>query len=55
MTKILEVTIDLIAARKMLSVANYDTENLSDEEVFNLALAMNEIYGVTYNSIDNTN
>lgn len=43
-----KVTIDIEIARKMLNVAGYRTRSMSDEEVFDLALSMNEQYGVSY-------
>lgn len=48
MNKTIKVTVDIKIARLMLDVAGYQTENMSDEEVFDLALNMNEEYGVKY-------
>lgn len=47
MTKNVEVTVDIEAARTMLSVAGFVfIDNLTDDEVFEKALNMNEAYGV---------
>ena len=43
-----KVTIDIEIARKMLNVAGYRVDEMTDEEVFDLALSMNEVYGVNY-------
>ena len=47
--KTMEVSVDTDIARKMLRIAGYyDIDNKTDEEVFNLALRMNDCYAVTY-------
>lgn len=47
MTKNVEVTIDIAIARRMLRVAGFVfVDNLTDDEVFEQALKMNEKYGV---------
>lgn len=48
MTKMVEVTVDIGIARKILLVAGFtNVKNMTDEEVFLQALHMNEEYGVT--------
>ena len=48
MTKNVEITIDINIARKMLRVAGVLSVNtMTDEEIFEKALKMNEEYGVT--------
>lgn len=51
-TIVVQVTIDIEVARKMLDVAGYRTRSMSNEEVFDLALSMNEKYGVSYDKED---
>ena len=47
MTKTVEVTIDIEIARKMLRMAGFAfIDNMTDDEVFEQALKMNEEYGV---------
>ena len=47
MTKIVEVSIDIKIARKMLRLVGFSQiDNMTDEEVFEQALKMNEEYGV---------
>lgn len=47
MTKNVEVTIDIKIARMMLRIAGFTFVNdMTDEEVFEQALKMNEEYGV---------
>lgn len=47
MTKNVEVTVDIKIARIMLQVAGFvGTSEMTDEEIFNKALTMNEEYGV---------
>ena len=47
MTKNVEVTIDIAIARRMLRIAGFSfVENMTEEEVFEQALKMNEEYGV---------
>lgn len=48
MNKTIKAIVNIKIARLMLDVAGYQTENMSDNEVFNLALSMNEKYGVKY-------
>lgn len=48
MNKTIKVIVNIKIARLMLEIAGYQTENMSDNEVFNLALSMNEEYGVKY-------
>lgn len=48
MNKTIKVIVNIKIARLMLDIAGYQTENMSDNEVFNLALSMNEEYGVKY-------
>lgn len=51
MTKTVNITIDIAVARKMLTVAgfNYDEiYNASDGEIFEKVLSMVDIYGATY-------
>lgn len=43
-----KVTIDIEIARKMLNVAGYYVDKMTDDEVLNLALSMNDEYGVSY-------
>lgn len=48
MKKIVEVTVDIRIARLMLAVAGFNNiSNMTDNEVFEKALSMNEEYGVT--------
>lgn len=47
-TIVVKVTIDIEIARKMLNVAGYHVDKMTDDEVLNLALSMNEEYGVSY-------
>ena len=48
LTKNVEITIDINIARKMLRVAGISSVNtMTDEEIFEKALKMNEEYGVT--------
>jgi len=48
MTKNVEVTVDIKIARMMLVVAGFTfVDNMTDDEVFEQALKMNEEYGVT--------
>lgn len=47
MTKNVEVTIDIRIARRMLHIAGFAfVDNMTDDEVFEQALKMNEEYGV---------
>ena len=47
MTKNVEVTIDIKIARMMLRIAGFAfVDSMTDEEVFEQALKMNEEYGV---------
>lgn len=47
MTKVVEVTVNIELARKMLKVAGYMlVDDMTDDEVFEAALKMNEEYGV---------
>lgn len=47
MTKTVEVTVDIKIARMMLQVAGFTgTSKMTDEEIFNKSLTMNEEYGV---------
>lgn len=47
--KVMTVKVNTKIARQMLRLAGYwDADKKSDEEVFALALSMNDCYGVTY-------
>ena len=47
MTKNVEVTVDIKIARMMLRVAGFTfVDNMTDNEIFEQALKMNEEYGV---------
>ena len=50
LTKELTVAIDISVARQMLRIAGYvnESKEMTDDEIFNLALSMNDCYGVTY-------
>lgn len=49
MTKNVEVTIDIKIAKRMLSVAGVNNVNqMTNDEVFEKVLQMNEMYGVKY-------
>ena len=52
MRKNIEVNVDIEIAKRMLSVAGYDTKYMSDNEIFNKVLEMNAMYGLSYNIID---
>lgn len=52
MRKNIEVNVDIEIAKRMLSVAGYDTKYMSDDEIFNKVLEMNAMYGLSYNIID---
>lgn len=47
MTKNVEITVDIKIARMMLRIAGFAfVDNMTDDEVFEQALKMNEEYGV---------
>lgn len=49
MTKNVEVTVDIQIAKRMLGVAGINNANkMTDDEVFEKVLQMNEMYGVKY-------
>jgi hypothetical protein len=49
MKKHMMVSVDIKIARQMLRLAGYwDVDHKTDDEVFDLALSMNDCYGVTY-------
>lgn len=50
LTKELTVAVNIPIARKMLLIAGYmdESKEMTDDEIFNLALSMNDCYGVTY-------
>ena len=56
MTKIIEVSVDIPVARKMLGVAGYVKEELdahTDEEIFDMALDTSSAYGVSFANTSN--
>lgn len=56
MTKTVDITIDIAIARKMLGVAGFnynEISNATDEEVFEKVLTMIDCYGVTFKLHDN--
>lgn len=49
MTKNVEVTVDIKIAKRMLGVAGVNNVNqMTDDEIFEKVLQMNEMYGVKY-------
>ena len=47
--KVMTVNVNTKIARKMLQIAGYhDVDSKSDEEIFAMALSMNDCYGVSY-------
>lgn len=48
MDKTLKVTVNIEIVRLMLNIAGYHTDRMTNDEVFHLALSMNEEYGVKY-------
>ena len=51
MNRIVEISLDVEAARKMLSVAGYKTQNVPDDKIFDMVMDRIKGYGVKILSV----